>query len=220
MKAMILAAGRGERLRPLTDRVPKPLIEAGGETLIGRHLRRLSAAGISDVVINLAHLGEQIRGALGDGEQFGSRIRYSLEPEGALETGGGIRNALDLLGDEPFLVINGDIWTAYPFEQLIDLRECPAHLVVVPNPPHNPRGDCDLDAAGRLLPGEGPLTFSGIGVYQPGLFAGRQPDRFPLWRLIQAAAARGEVTGERYQGAWFDVGAPGRLARLREFLDR
>ena len=220
MKAMILAAGRGKRLRPVTDQVPKPLIEVGAETLIGRHLRRLSGAGIEDVLINLAHLGDQIRASLGDGSDFGVRLRYTLEPDGALETGGGIYNALESLRGAPFLVVNGDIWTDFPFDRLVREIETAAHIVLVPNPPHNPRGDCSLRANSVTIPGNGSLTFSSMGVYRASLFDRCGPGRFPLWPVVAEAASRDRVSGERYDGGWFDVGAPDRLAALRQFLAR
>lgn len=220
MKAMVLAAGRGERLRPLTDDVPKPLIEVGGETLIGRHLRRLSEAGIEDVVINLAHLGDQIRGSLGDGSGFGVRLRYTLEPEEALETGGGIYHALEFLGSAPFLVVNGDIWTDFPFDRVPGKIKTAAHIVLVPNPAHNPTGDCSLRGNQAVIPGQHSLTFSGIGVYRASLFDRCGPGRFPLWPVITEAASRDRVSGERYDGVWFDVGAPDRLAALQQFRAR
>jgi MurNAc alpha-1-phosphate uridylyltransferase len=218
MKAMILAAGRGERMRPLTDHLPKPLIEVRGETLIGRHLRRLAAVGIKDVVINLAHLGDQIRDALGDGGDYGVRVRYTLEPEEALETGGGILNALELLDGDPFLVVNGDIWTDLPFDHLSPDFEAAAHLVLVPNPPHKTTGDCDLNGDRITIPGDRSLTFSGMGVYRASLFGDCNPGRFPLWPVITEAASRDGISGELYDGVWFDVGAPDRLAALRQFL--
>jgi len=220
VKAMILAAGRGERMRPLTDHLPKPLIEVGGETLIGRHLRRLCEAGIEDVVINLAHLGDQIRGLLGDGSDYGVRLRYTLEPDGALETGGGIHNALELLDGAPFVVLNGDVWTDFPFDRLPREIETAAHLVLVTNPPHNQRGDCELIADRVTIPGNRSLTFSGIGVYQASLFENCRPGRFPLWPVVTRATGSGAVSGERHEGVWFDVGAPDRLAALRQFLAR
>jgi len=220
VKAMILAAGRGKRMRPLTDHLPKPLIEVGGETLIGRHLRQLAEAGIEDVVINLAYLGDQIRAALGDGSDFGARLRYTLEPEGALETGGGIYHALDFLRGGPFLVVNGDIWTDFPFDRLPRDIAPGGHLVLVPNPSHNQRGDCDLSGDQVTIPGNRSLTFSGMGVYPASLFKNCRPGRFPLWPVIAGAASRDGVSGERYDGVWFDVGAPDQLAALRQFLAR
>ncbi len=224
MKAMILAAGRGERLRPLTDHTPKPLLEAGGRRLIEHHLARLSAAGFRDIVINLAYRGSQIEAFLGDGSRYGLRIQYSREGESPLETGGGILHALPLLGDDPFLVINGDIWTDYPFQRLRMALAGLAHLVLVPNPPHHARGDFALADDGRVA-GCAPdnirecLTFSGIGLYDPRLFDNCSAGPFPLAPLLRRAAASGEVSGERYDGAWLDVGTPRRLERLRAMLE-
>ncbi|MCC6303368.1 MAG: nucleotidyltransferase family protein [Gammaproteobacteria bacterium] len=214
MRAMILAAGRGERMRPLTDTVPKPLLEAGGHSLIEYHLRALARAGIGDVVINHAHLGARIEDRLGDGARYGLRIVYSPEGEGGLETGGGILRALPLLGAEPFVVVNGDIWTDYPFERLPRAPRALAHLVLVSNPAHHPAGDFTL-AEGRIGNGVAPRhTFGGIGVYRPELFAGCAPGAFPLAPLLRAAADRGAVDGELYEGAWMDIGTPERLAEL------
>jgi N-acetyl-alpha-D-muramate 1-phosphate uridylyltransferase len=211
MKAMILAAGRGERMRPLTDRTPKPLLAVGGRALIEHHLEALARAGCSEVVINHAHLGEQIERALGNGARYGLRIRYS--PEGsALETGGGICHALPLLGERPFVVVNGDIWTRYAYGGLPRDPEGLAHLVLVDNPPHHPAGDFVL-VDGAVCAAGGPrLTFSGIGVYRPELFGGCTPDAFPLAPLLRRAMAAGQVSGEHYRGPWIDVGTPERLA--------
>lgn len=218
MKAMILAAGRGERMRPLTDSTPKPLLSVGGKRLIEYHLEALASAGFQEVVINHAHLGEQIETALGDGGRYGLHISYS--PEGqALETGGGIFRALSLLGDGPFLVINGDVWTDYPYEQLLGRSTQAAHLVLVPNPPQHPRGDFFL--RGTQVSDEGAevrLTFSGIGVYAPSLFNDCEDGAFPLAPLLRQAMAEGKVTGECYQGSWFDIGTPERLQQLDEML--
>jgi MurNAc alpha-1-phosphate uridylyltransferase len=217
MKAMILAAGRGNRMRPLTDHTPKPLLEAGGRPLIQHHLDRLAAAGIREIVINHAHLGEQIETRLGDGGQFGVHIRYSVEPT-ALETGGGIFNALPLLGPDPFLVINGDIWTDWDPADARLAESDLAHLVLVENPPHHPRGDfCLID--GRVHPdGDPRLTFSGIGLYSPALFEGCRPGAFPLAPLLRRAMLDGRVGGERHAGQWFDIGTPERLTELDRFL--
>jgi len=221
MRALILAAGRGERMRPLTDTIPKPLLAVGGRPLIEWHLQALAEAGIREVVINHAWLGEQIEAALGDGERFGLRIRYSPEPPGALETAGGIVNALPLLGEAPFLVVNGDIWTDYPFTRLPrEPGRGQAHLVLVDNPSHHPQGDFHL-AAGRVqAEGTPRLTFSGIGLYSPALFAGLEPGRRPLAPVLREAMARGRVIGEHYGGRWFDIGTPERLARLDAELGR
>ncbi|RMD70675.1 MAG: nucleotidyltransferase family protein [Gammaproteobacteria bacterium] len=201
--AMILAAGRGKRMRPLTDERPKPLIEVRGKPLIRHVLEALVEAGIRDIVINLAWKGEMIAEALGDGESLGARIRYSWEGK-ALETGGGILRALPLLG-KVFAVVNGDIWTDYPFQKL-KVPEALAHLVLVDNPPHHPRGD--------FVFGGKSLTFSGIGVYRRDLFARSSPGSFPLAPLLHRAAAAGKVSFEHYRGAWMDVGTPERLKAL------
>lgn len=211
MKVMVLAAGRGERLRPLTDRTPKPLLEVGGRTLIEHHLVALAAAGFREVVINHAHLGDQIESRLGGGERFGVRIHYSVEAS-ALETGGGIARALPLLGDAPFLVVNGDIWTDYPLANLHGIVPAAAHLVLVDNPAHHPQGDFSLREGLVGNDAEGRLTFSGIGVYRPELFAGATVEKFPLAPLLRGAAERGSVSGEYYGGRWVDVGTLERLA--------
>lgn len=218
MKAMILAAGRGERMRPLTDTTPKPLLRAGGRMLIEYHIENLVRAGHCDIVVNHAHLGAQIEAALGDGSRYGARIVYSPEPEGALETGGGILQALPLLGDGPFVVVNGDIWSDLDYRALPHDTDDLAHLVLVDNPAHHPAGDFHLH--GARVDGEGlpRLTFSGIGVYRAGLFAGCAPGRFPLAPLLRAAMQRGAVGGVHHTGRWWDIGTPERLARLDELL--
>ena len=218
MKAMILAAGRGERMRPLTDTTPKPLLRAGGRTLIEYHLENLVRAGITDIVINHAHLGAQIEAALGDGARYGVHIRYSPEPEGALETGGGIYQALPHLGEGPFLVVNGDVWTDIEYASLPCDFAGEAYLVMVDNPEHHPVGDFCLHD-GNVTAGEGlRLTFSGVGLYRAALFAGCAPGKFPLAPLLRAAMARGEVRGMHYTGRWWDVGTPQRLADLDKML--
>lgn len=211
MKAMLLAAGRGERMRPLTDTTPKPLLRIGGQMLIERHVHALAQAGIRQLVINHAHLGGQIERALGDGSAYGVQIAYSPEPEGALETGGGIFNALPLLGAAPFLVVNADIWTDYPFTGLPQSIDGLAHLVMVSNPPHHPDGDFSLSGGRLAQRGPAMLTFSGIGVYRPELFDGCTPGAFPLAPLLRTAMDAGRVSGEHYTGAWFDIGTPERL---------
>ena len=217
MRAMILAAGRGERMRPLTDAMPKPLLPVAGKPLIVHHIERLAQAGIRQLVINHAHLGEMIESRLEDGSAWGVEIRYSPEKV-ALETGGGIFRALPLLGEAPFLVINGDVWCDIDFRRLGLGSGRLAHLVLVPNPPHHPRGDFVLEGD-RVTDGEGArLTFSGIGVYHPRLFAGCRPGAFPLAPLLRAAMARGEVSGECHTGLWIDVGTPERLAALEARL--
>ncbi len=212
---MILAAGRGERMRPLTNVVPKPLLHAGGERLIETHLRRLRAAGFTDIVINTAWLGDLIPATLGDGARYGVRIAYSHERPEALETGGGICNALPLLGTEPFLVVNGDVWTDVDFAALRLPAGSWAHLVLVANPPQHPRGDFWLDGAYIRDAGEGERwTYSGIGIYTPGFFAGAVGGKFALLPWLQRAMAHNALTGERHRGRWYDIGTPERLARL------
>ncbi len=218
MRAMILAAGRGERMRPLTDSRPKPLLQAGGKALIDYHLENLAATGIQEVVINHAHLGEQIEQALGDGSRYGPRIYYSPESR-ALETGGGVFQALRLLGREPFLLINGDVWTDYPLARLLQAPASLVHLVLVDNPPHHPRGDFGL-RDGRLVNAEPRLTYAGLGVYHPDLFADCQPGAaFPLAPLLHRAIRAEQASGEHYQGKWLDVGTPQRLEQLRHYLN-
>ena len=216
MKAMILAAGRGERMRPLTDRTPKPLLPVAGRPLIVWHLERLARAGITDIVINHAHLPDQIEALLDDGSAWGVRIAYSPEPPGALETAGGIANALPLLGQAPFLVVNGDIYCEFDFARLPPLADSDlAHLVLVANPPQHPAGDFAL-AGGRVL-ADGParLTFAGIGLYRPELFAGLPAGQLAkLAPLLRQAMAEGKVGGETYAGPWEDVGTPERLTEL------
>ncbi|MFO7593277.1 MAG: nucleotidyltransferase family protein [Pseudomonadota bacterium] len=219
MKAMILAAGRGERMRPLTDTTPKPLLKAGGRHLIEYHLESLAAAGFDAVVINHAYLGDQIEKQLGDGRRYGLSIHYSAEGE-ALETGGGIFRALPLLGDAPFVVINGDVWSDYPYARLRERQVERAHLVLVDNPPQHPQGDFVLEQ-GRVHAGEGErLTFSGIGVYHPSLFDGCEDGAFALAPLLRSAMEEGAVSGEHYRGQWFDIGTPERLAQLDALLYR
>jgi len=218
MKVLILAAGRGERLRPLTDHTPKPLLEAGGRTLIERTILALAQAGFTDLVINLAHLGGQIQSRLGEGGRLGVRIAYSPEGNGALETGGGIHHALPLLGKEPFLVVNGDLATDYPFERLGKQPEGLAHLVLVENPSHHPEGDFVLEGGKLSAIGEVRHTFSGIGVYRPELFAACRSGKFPLAPLLREAMAKGLVSGEVYRGFWMDIGTVERLAEFDERL--
>ena len=214
---MILAAGRGERMRPLTDRTPKPLLPVAGKPLIVWHLERLARAGFRDIVINHAHLGDQIEALLDDGSAWGVAIRYSVEPQGALETAGGIAQALPLLGDEPFLVVNGDIYCEWDFSLAHTALTAPdlAHLVLVPNPPQHKAGDFVLHAGRVGDKGEPRLTFAGVGVYRPQLFADivrGQPAQ--LAPLLRAAMAQGLVGGELHSGRWVDVGTPQRLAEL------
>jgi MurNAc alpha-1-phosphate uridylyltransferase len=214
---MILAAGRGERMRPLTDRTPKPLLPVAGRPLIVWHIERLAAAGFRDIVINHAHLGDQIEALLGDGDAWGVRIRYSEEPAGALETAGGIANALPLLGGEPFLVINGDIfcdWDVARARTAISAGAL-AHLVLVTNPEHHPAGDFALLDGKVGAGGTAKATFSGIGIYRPELFAAIGRGQVAkLAPLLDAAIAAGRVSGELHDGRWVDVGTPERLAAL------
>jgi N-acetyl-alpha-D-muramate 1-phosphate uridylyltransferase len=214
MKAMILAAGRGERMRPLTDHTPKPLLKAGGKTLIEYHIESLAASGFRDLVINYAHLGAQIEAALGNGERYGVQITWSREPDGALETGGGIFQALPLLDADTFLAVNADIWTDYPFAHLARPIDGLAHLVLVDNPPEHPQGDFVLRGSRVLAEGSPTLTFSGIGVYHRDLFRGCQAGRFPLAPLLRSAMQHGRVSGEYYSGEWRDIGTPERLQAL------
>ncbi len=226
MIAMLLAAGRGERMRPLTDHTPKPLLEVGGKPLIVWHIEKLVRAGIRELVINHSHLGAQIEAALGDGSRFGARIQYSPEAS-ALETAGGIANALPLLGDQPFAVVNGDIFCDYDFARLAEHAAAlqasgdAAHLVLIDNPSHHPNGDFAL-SGGRICPRHTPhspplalLTFSGIGIYQPSLFKDiPRGSVAPLAPLLRKKIALGKVSGEHHQGLWVDVGTPQRLAEL------
>ena len=244
MKAMILAAGRGERMRPLTDTMPKPLLPVGGRPLIEWHLVALARAGVREVVINHAWLGAQIIAALGDGARYGLAIRYSDEGDAALETGGGIFKALPSLGPGPFVVVNGDVWTDFDHRRLPELDAAAlAALILVPNPPQHPRGDFALaprataieatagagagaDAGAAVAdracrhdvvaePGAEPrYTFSGIGVYRPEFFAGCSPGKFPMLPLFRRAAAEGRLRGRLYQGQWHDIGTPERLREL------
>ncbi len=215
MKAMILAAGRGERMRPLTDVTPKPLLAVRGTPLLDRLIAQLVGAGFGDIVINVAHLGHRIREHLGSGARFHANIAYSEEGPTSLETGGGIRRALPLLGRGPFLVVNGDIYTDFPFGRLPRTLAGRAHLVLVDNPEHHPDGDFGL-REGRVVNTAPRLTFAGIGVYDAALFSDRTDERFPLGPLLREAADRGLVTGERHGGLWTDVGTPERLAALNE----
>ncbi|WP_462401748.1 N-acetylmuramate alpha-1-phosphate uridylyltransferase MurU [Pseudomonas sp. Marseille-QA0332] len=219
MRAMILAAGKGERMRPLTLHTPKPLVPVAGVPLIEYHLRGLAAAGFDEVVINHAWLGQQIEDHLGDGRRWGLRIRYSRESE-PLETGGGIFQALPLLGQAPFLLVNGDVWTDYDFNRLRRPLSGLAHLVLVDNPAHHAQGDFHLregkvvDAAGQA----GSLTFSGLSLLDPGLFGQCTAGAFKLAPLLRAAMAEGKVSGERHDGRWVDVGTLERLAEAERLL--
>jgi len=215
MRAMILAAGRGERLRSLTDTLAKPLVDVGGKPLVEYHLENLARAGFREVVINQGHLGQLLPEALGDGSRWGIRIHWSVEPPEALETGGGIFQALPKLGSGTFLVVNGDIRTAYPFGRLRAVKCDWAHLVMIPNPDHNPAGDFAL-AGARVRENGGPrLTFSGIGVYHSRLFEGCEAGRFSVVPLLRSAMENHFVTGEVYRGYWNDIGTAERLESAR-----
>ncbi len=249
MKAMLLAAGRGERMRPLTDFLPKPLLDAGGQPLIAHHLDAFAAADFGAVCINLAYRGDLIRAALGDGSRWGMALHYLAEPTPSLDTGGGIFNALSHLGTAPFAVVNADVWCRFPFRRFHALaawmtaqhaaapdRAPLAHLILVPNPRQHPQGDFGL-AARPAAPGSAPpfpvaddgvwgpvlpaassaatLTFSGLSLLHPQLFANSSPGRFSLVPLLHAAIDQGRVTGERFHGDWRDIGTPQRLHQLR-----
>ncbi|MBC8518847.1 MAG: nucleotidyltransferase family protein [Gammaproteobacteria bacterium] len=221
MKAMILAAGRGKRMRPLTDKIPKPLLKVRGRPLIEYHIEGLVAVGVRDIVINHGWLGGQIPQHLGDGSRFGADIQYSSEPPEALETGGGLVQALPLLGGEPFIVVNGDIFTDYDFGQLTghemggQVSGVLAHLVLVDNPPHHGRGDFVLEddrvTGYGAVDVEPQLTYSGIAIFHPQLFDGIKCGRFPLAPILFDAVERGVVSGEHHKGRWSDVGTPERL---------
>jgi N-acetyl-alpha-D-muramate 1-phosphate uridylyltransferase len=214
-KAMVLAAGRGERLRPITDTVPKPLVAIAGKPLIVYHLEALARAGLREVVVNLSWLGEQIRAALGDGSRHGVRITYSEEGPVPLETGGGIHRALPLLGPGPFLVVNADVWTDVDFSRVPALEDgADARLLLAPNPPHHSRGDFALDGDLVVERDADRLTYTGIGMYRPELFAGCAPGKFPLLPLLKRAIAARRLRGELYRGEWLDIGSPDRLAWL------
>ncbi|MCG8275597.1 N-acetylmuramate alpha-1-phosphate uridylyltransferase MurU [Stenotrophomonas sp. NLF4-10] len=228
MKALIFAAGLGERMRPLTEHTPKPLLAAGGKPLIAWHLEKLAALGVREVVVNTSWLARQFPATLGDGSRWGLRLHFVHEGDTPLETGGGMLNALPVLGDAPFLAVNGDIWCDFDFVRLPAEPEGEAHLLLVDNPEHHPEGDFVLDANGRVHDaGAAPrLTFAGIGVYRPSLLAGwRQvvgdaegadaaPPRFKLAPLLRAAMTRGAVHGQHHRGRWTDVGTPRRLQAL------
>jgi MurNAc alpha-1-phosphate uridylyltransferase len=218
MKAMLLAAGRGERMRPLTDHTPKPLLVVGGKPLIAWHLAALARAGVREVIVNLSWLGSQLRASLGDGREFGVQIRYSEEGSPPLETGGGILQALPLLGPAPFLVVNGDTFTDIDLGALRLSAAADARLVLVPNPPEHPQGDFGLDRELVTDRDPRPFTYSGIGLFSPALFAGCTAGRFPLRPLLERAIAAGRLQGQRHDGLWRDIGTPERLAALNQEL--
>jgi MurNAc alpha-1-phosphate uridylyltransferase len=213
--AMVLAAGRGERMRPLTDSLPKPLLSVGGRPLIEWHLLALARAGVRHVVINLSWLGHLISAHLGRGERFGLNIEYSDEGPVALETAGGIIQALPRLGGGPFWVVNGDVWSDFNFADLPAPSDADASLVLVPNPPQHPRGDFAMQRGWVTESAASErLTFAGIAVYQPAFFAGCTPGRAPLLPLLRRAIAAQRLRGQRYDGLWFDIGTPRRLQEL------
>jgi len=225
--ALIFAAGRGERMRPLSDATPKPLLRVGGKALIEWHLERLAGAGVRKVVINTSHLAAQFAAALGDGSRWNLRIAYSYEGPEPLETGGGMLRALPLLGAAPFIAVNGDIWTDFDFSTLPQSPGGLAHLVVVDNPPHHPRGDFLLrggvleDDSEELAATRGSgvrLTFAGIGVYRPELLDGQAPGKYSIVPLLRAAMRTGRVSGEHFRGRWSDVGTSQRLDDLDRAL--
>ena len=214
---MILAAGRGQRMGPLTDSLPKPLLQLQGDTLLGRQLRRLAQAGIREAVINLSYRADQIIAAIGDGSDYGLSISYSREPATPLETAGGIVQALPLLGSEPFLVVNADVVSDFDLTTLaIDHHD--GVLVLVPNPAHNPAGDYGIDAAGRLVPAAPRYTFSGISLLSPALFAGLAPGRRALSDVFESAIAERRLGGVLHRGEWHDVGTPERLQQAAAAL--
>lgn len=214
MKAMLLAAGRGERMRPLTDSLPKPLVPVAGRPLIAWHLAALAAAGYREVVVNTSWLAEALHAALGDGASFGVRITWSDEGPVPLETGGGIFRAVPLLGPGPFLVVNADIWTDIDFARLELESDAHGHLVLVGNPPHNVRGDFGLDGDRVVSRDTDRFTYSGVGVFRPEFFHDCSAGRFPLLPLLNRAVAARRLRGELHRGAWSDVGTAERLAAL------
>ncbi len=217
MKAMILAAGRGERMRPLTDMIPKPLLPVGGTPLIEWHIKKLAKAGFDQIVINIAHLGHLIPKTLGDGSRWGVHLYYSDEQEeGALESLGGIVKALDILGNEPFLVVNGDIFCDYEFNPDFKLPDTLAHLILVPNPEHNKEGDFGLEDSLVLNKNDELYTFSGIGYYNPKIFDGISAKKAPLAPLLREFIEKKEISGELYKGVWHDIGTPERLKEINE----
>lgn len=219
-RALIFAAGRGERMRPLSEMTPKPLLDVRGKPMIVRHLEKLARAGVREVVINTSHLAAQFPAALGDGATWNLRIRYSFEGAQPLDSGGGMLRALPLLGHDPFLAVNGDIFTEFDFSTLPQNPPGLAHLVMIDNPPHHPGGDFVL-REGRLFDEITPrLTFAGIGVYRPALLDGQSDGKFSVVPILRAAMRNGEITGEHYRGVWNDVGTPQRLAELNSVFPR
>lgn len=217
MKAMILAAGRGERMRPLTDTLPKPLLEVHDKPLIVYHIEKLAAAGFTDIVINIAHLGYKIPESLGDGSAWNIQISYSDEQEeGALESAGGIKKALPLLGDEPFLVVNGDVYCEYSFDANFNLEDKLAHLILVPNPEHNLKGDFGLSDGLLQNSADDMYTFSGIGYYSPLLFKDVALQKSPLAPLLRKATEENMISAEVFRNRWHDIGTPQRLKEIND----
>ena len=218
MKAMILAAGRGERLRPLTDEIPKPLIEVGGRTLLERHLDKVRSSGIKTVVINLGWLGDMIVERVGSGTQYGLEVVYSQEGDDILETGGGIHKALPMLGSQPFLVVNADIYTDMPVPEMSLEDRCLGHLVMVPTPDYRECGDFNIDAGLIRNDANATYTFSGVAIYRPEFFARCEAGRFSIAPMLREAADCGQLSGSLYEGLWADAGTPDRLVELKASL--
>ncbi len=219
MKAMLLAAGRGSRLKPLTDTMPKALLSVGEQNLIEHNVELLAKSGIRDIVINVCHHAEQIMDCLGDGRRYGVSIQYSHEKNHALGTGGGINRALPLLGDEPFIVVSADIWSDFPFEPSFMKADNEVHLVLVKNPYYHPTGDYALEKSGRVALHGDKLTYANIAKIHPKLFARCKPGAFPLSELFSQAILRGQVSGEVYEGKWFNVGTREELSRLKACIE-
>jgi len=220
MYAMILAAGRGERMRPLTDKVPKPLLEIAGKALIAYQIEALESAGVKNIVINTGHLGEQIQSELGTGSSFGVDILYSDEGEDILETAGGIVKALPLLGQDPFIVTNADIFTDFDYRSLPESLDSDAHIVLVNNPPHNPQGDFAIENGIIFKEGAKKLTYSGIGLYHPHFFRSLNPGRYPLAPMLYESAQAKRLSGQHFTGAWNDIGTPERLLEINSSLEK
>lgn len=218
MYAMILAAGKGERMRPLTHKVPKPLLEIAGKALIVYQIEALESAGVKNIVINTGHLGEQIQYELGTGTMFGVDIQYTDESDNILETAGGIINALPLLGADPFIVTNADIFTDFDYRVLLEPCDKDAHIVLVDNPTHNPEGDFTLENETVKNDGDGKLTYSGIGLFSPEFFANHQPGRLPLAPLLRKSAESHQLSGQYFTGLWQDIGTPERLEAINKSL--
>jgi N-acetyl-alpha-D-muramate 1-phosphate uridylyltransferase len=218
MRAMILAAGRGERMRPLTDVTPKPLLEVAGKALIVHQIEALESAGVDEIVINTGYLGEQIQYELGTGSMFGVDIVYSDEGENTLETAGGIIQALPLLGDDPFIVTNADIYTDFDYQLLPEEPDFDAHLVLVNNPPHNPKGDFVFENGRIIEQGAQKLTYSGIAMFYPHFFENCTPGRAPLAPLLHLATKTNRLGGQHYTGIWFDIGTPTRLKEINDSI--